>query len=174
MERGISKRGRKKGDPLVKWDDRLAHMAFQFAILGATDKELATAFEVGVDTISRWKRTHPEFQKSYSEGKVEADAQVAYSHFKTAIGCEYFEEQIVRGVNGPGTYEKVKCKKYAHPNPWSAWRWLEFRRGWTTIQRYEVKNTNTNVDIDYSKLTPEQLNAVYALYQAANENKRLE
>ena len=173
MERGrpneleqVKRRGSKKGVPKpVKWDERLINMAFQFALLGATDKELAVAFDVAIDTISQWKRKHPQFREGYAKGKASADARVAYSLFQNAIGFYYDEETVVRGVDGPGTYKIVKVQKYHCPESWAQVRWLDLRRGgdWSATQKYEVKNTNTNIHVDVAKLSTAQLEALKAL-----------
>jgi hypothetical protein len=65
--------------------------------LGATDKELAEFFEVEESTINNWKLAHPEFLESVKRGKIIADAEVAHSFHKRAVGYRYDEV----------TYEKI-------------------------------------------------------------------
>ena len=166
-------RGAKKGvSSPVKWDERLIMMAFQFALLGATDKELAVAFDVGIDTISQWKRKHPTFKEGYAKGKVEADAKVAYSLYQNAMGYDYYEQQIVRTV---GSYVLVEVRKHHAAESWAAAKWLELRRSaeWSATQKYEIKNVNTNVNVDFAKLSTEHLSALEALSQMSNMKKIL-
>jgi len=164
-------RGSKKGVAKpVKWDERLIMMAYQFALLGATDKEMASAFDVGIDTISQWKRKHPQFREGYAKGKVDADAKVAYSLYQNAMGYDYYEQQIVRMSGG---YKLVEVRKHHAAESWAAAKWLELRRSaeWSVTQKYEIKNTNTNVNVDFAKLSTEHLSALAALSQMTNLKK---
>ena len=62
-----------------------AKMAFHLCKLGATDADLADAFEVSVVTIDNWKIRYPEFLGSL-KGKEQADERVEQSLYKLAIG----------------------------------------------------------------------------------------
>jgi hypothetical protein len=57
-------------------------LAFRYALLGATDEDLASFFEVSTVTIASWKHKHPEFLKALTRGKTEVDAKVAESFYK--------------------------------------------------------------------------------------------
>lgn len=69
--------------------------------LGATDDQIAQFFEVEESTINNWKTAHPEFMESVRAGKIIADAEVANSFHKRAVGYKYDEV----------TYEKIDVKK---------------------------------------------------------------
>lgn len=69
--------------------------------LGATDKEIADFFDVEESTINNWKIAHPEFLESCKDGKIKADAEVANSLYKRAIGYQYRET----------TFEKIGPKE---------------------------------------------------------------
>lgn len=69
-------------------------------LFGATDAQLAEYFEVSEVTINAWKKAHPEFLKSAREGKVVADANVAYSLYQRAVGITVKEEKEVIGKDG--------------------------------------------------------------------------
>ncbi|MFZ3017134.1 MAG: hypothetical protein WA056_01605 [Gallionella sp.] len=60
--------------------------ARKLCLLGATDADLADFFGVGEATINRWKLAHPEFRESIKSGKMDADANVAESLYRAAIG----------------------------------------------------------------------------------------
>ena len=62
-----------------------AKMARHLCKLGATDADLADAFEVSVVTIDSWKIRYPEFLGSL-KGKEQADERVEQSLYKLAIG----------------------------------------------------------------------------------------
>jgi hypothetical protein len=68
--------------------------------LGATDKEIADFFDVHVDTIYEWKSVHSEFSESIKRGKIIADAEVAHSLHKRAIGYQY--DEVTYEKIGPG------------------------------------------------------------------------
>ncbi len=69
--------------------------------LGATDKEIADFFDVVESTINEWKLKHPEFSESIKKGKLVADAEVAHSLHKRAVGYQFREV----------TYEKIGAKE---------------------------------------------------------------
>ena len=55
--------------------------AYNYCLLGATDKQLATFFDVSEQTINAWKHKHPSFLESLRRGKEIADARVAQALF---------------------------------------------------------------------------------------------
>lgn len=69
--------------------------AFKLCLLGATDEQLADFFDVCVSTVNAWKKEHPEFLASIKEGKADADANVANSLYKRALGYSHDAVKIV-------------------------------------------------------------------------------
>jgi len=65
--------------------------AFKLALLGATDKEMASIYEVEEKTINNWKKEFPEFLQALKDGKDEADSKVAKSLYKRALGYDFEE-----------------------------------------------------------------------------------
>lgn len=63
-----------------------AEQARRLALLGQTDAEMAAFFGVAERTIHYWKGAHPDFLQSLKAGKEEADAHVAESLYRAAIG----------------------------------------------------------------------------------------
>jgi len=63
--------------------------ALNLAQLGATDADLARAFDVTVTTINTWKKQHPDFLASLKKGKDQADANVANSLYRRAMGWRH-------------------------------------------------------------------------------------
>ena len=55
-----------------------AELARKFCMLGATNDDLGTLFEVSARTIENWISTYPEFAGSVKEGRDHADANVAH------------------------------------------------------------------------------------------------
>lgn len=64
-------------------------MARHLCKLGATDADLAAAFEVSIPTIDTWKAKHPDFLGSLKAGKAEADERVKRSLYARANGFHY-------------------------------------------------------------------------------------
>lgn len=89
---------RKPGRP-SKYKDEFPEQARKLCLLGATDKELASFFEVAVSTISEWKLSFPEFSEALKAGKQLADATIADSLYQRAKGYSHREDDI-RVVSG--------------------------------------------------------------------------
>lgn len=102
-----------------------AEQARKLCLLGATDVDLAEFFDVAKSTINLWKKKHPEFSDSIKKGKTVADAEVAESLYKRAIGIEYTEKK----VSTDGKKEKKEVtKKFIPPDAASAIFWLKNRQ----------------------------------------------
>src|SRR5690349_13941822 len=112
--------------------------------LGATDKEIADFFEVTEQTINNWKIDFPEFFESIKKGKIIADAEVAHSLHKRAIGYQYDEvtyekigpgdDKVEVGENGMESvkqdmYKKKVVTKEVPPDVAAQNIWLKNRRG---------------------------------------------
>ena len=85
-------------------------LAKNFALMGATDKELAALFGVSFQTLNSWKRRHPEFLESLKGGKDAADARVARALYTRATGYDQPVEKIFQGKNG----EIVHATTFTH------------------------------------------------------------
>ena len=74
-----------------KFRQEYVEQAFKLCLLGATDAELGRFFDVDERTINNWKESHPEFLQSLKDGKEQADARVAQSLYRKALGWEHEE-----------------------------------------------------------------------------------
>ncbi|MSP27869.1 MAG: hypothetical protein EXR80_05395 [Methylococcales bacterium] len=76
------------------------HWAYQLCFLGATDQQLAQAFNVSEQTINTWKKKYPDFLESINRAKSYADAHVAHSLYKSAVGDYLIVEtrEVKQGV----------------------------------------------------------------------------
>jgi len=75
-------RGRK-----VKYDINVhPKQALKYTLLGLTDKQLAGVLEIAESTLNLWKKKYPEFSESVRAGKIDADANVASTLYKRALG----------------------------------------------------------------------------------------
>ena len=92
-----------------------ADLAYKFALLGVTDKQLADFLDVTEKTVNNWKHEYPEFLQSLKDGKEFADAKVAEALYKKATGFSYED-------------------KYYPPDTAAAFIWLKNRAGWKDRQ----------------------------------------
>jgi hypothetical protein len=70
----------------TKFKPEFVEQARKLCLLGATDDQLASFFDVATSTISKWKLDFPEFAEALKGGKVGADMEVAASLYKRATG----------------------------------------------------------------------------------------
>lgn len=103
-----------------------ADLAYKFCLLGADDSQLAEFFDVEEKTVNNWKRKHPEFLQSIKRGKNIADAEVAHSLYKRAIGYEHEAVKIFHSEND-GTTEVPYIEHYP-PDTGAAMAWLKNRQ----------------------------------------------
>lgn len=114
----------KTGRP-TKYKDEYAKQAYKLALLGSTDKDLADFFEVAESTINLWKLENPIFSESLKKGKLEADANVAKSLYKRALGFKHKEDKI---FNDNGAPLIVPTTKHYPPDPTAIIFWLKNRQ----------------------------------------------
>lgn len=104
--------------------EEYAKQAYNLALLGAIDRDLAKAFDVSEQTINAWKQAQPEFLESLRDGKAQADAEVAKSLFQRATGYRHDSEEI-KVINGEVV--RVKIQKQYPPDTAAAIFWLKNR-----------------------------------------------
>lgn len=114
-----------------------AEQAYKLCLLGATDKELADFFQVTEQTVNNWKRAQPEFFESITRGKMMADAQVAESLFKRALGYSHQAEKIMVVA---GTVQREEYTEHYPPDTPAASLWLRNRQPekWRDRQQTEL------------------------------------
>ena len=87
---------RKVGRP-TEYKEEYNELAFNYALLGATNPELASFFGVSTATIGNWFNDYPKFLDAVKKGKEEADANVVKSLYKRALGYKTTETKISSG-----------------------------------------------------------------------------
>jgi hypothetical protein len=63
-----------------------AETVFGYCLLGCSNEDLARIYEVDISTLERWIAKHDAFRGAILEGRDEADARVAKSLYKKAMG----------------------------------------------------------------------------------------
>lgn len=114
----------KAGRP-SKYRDDFNAQARKLCLLGATDKEIASFFEVSEATLNNWKHEHPGFLESLKAGKQIADAMVAESLFQRACGYSHRAVKII--VVDKEVLHEEYTERYP-PDPTSMIFWLKNRR----------------------------------------------
>ena len=95
MGSGVSRRkpgpkpAKHPGGRPSKYEARFTGLAYQFALLGASQAKLAEALDVSLFTVEEWLRTKPKFSREWRRGKDQADAAVTKSLFQRAIGYSH-------------------------------------------------------------------------------------
>ena len=131
----------------------------ELALLGASIAQIAAVMCVTVATLNTWKKKHKEFAVALAMGEMPADAAVAASLYKCAIGYEY-DVTTTKEVNGKVTTTTVTKKKL--PDPWSAAKWLSMRQkeNWSASPKGLGEGGTTNIQInqfDLSKVSTEEM-----------------
>jgi hypothetical protein len=102
-----------------------AEIARNYCLLGATNDELATFFDVSARTVDDWLKVHPEFATAVQNGRAAADAAIARKLYQRAMGYDYDTKKIFiyRG-------EPVKVDHTVHmpPDVGACIFWLRNRR----------------------------------------------
>jgi hypothetical protein len=118
----LQKNGR-KSTFLVQFVD----VARQMAYLGATDRDLAIAFNCTIKCIKDWKALHPAFGAALKLGKKEIDEGVERSLYQRAVGYDYDAVKIFMPA---GAKEPIYAPYVEHvpPDTTAAIFWLKNRK----------------------------------------------
>jgi len=128
--------------------------AEQLCANGATDEEIAEAFEVSVRTIYRWKGEFPDFCQALKTGKEVADERVERSLYAKAIGYTYDSEKVFQFQ---GQIVRAPVKEHVPPDTTAAIFWLKNRRAEKWRDKSEVHHSHS-----VSSMTDEALERIAA------------
>lgn len=149
--------------------------AFSLALLGCTDEEMASVFDVSESTLHLWKQKHPKFSESIKDGKEKADSQVAKKLHERALGYEWMEETPIK-VKEKYYDEKgklcererveiVMVRKIVPPDPTSALFWLKNRKTSQWRDKREVDLTSGGEKIGLGAMSDEEIALMSAEFQ---------
>jgi hypothetical protein len=124
----------------TKYKREFEELAYNYALLGVTDKELSVFFEVNVDTIHEWKKKHKKFSDALKKGKEVADAKVAQSLYHRALGYDHAEDKIMQFAGDPIIIPTIK---YYPPDTTACIFWLKNRQKdkWREKQEVDIKDS---------------------------------
>lgn len=126
------------GRPSV-YDPKFDRIASRFALLGATDVQLADALGVTVTTLTNWKKAHPSFLSALKSGKEQADAKVVASLYERATGYSHKAVKIFAS-DKMGVVEVPYIERYP-PDATSMIFWLKNRRPAEWRERQEIDHS---------------------------------
>lgn len=139
----------KRGRP-TSFKASYSDLARKFCMLGATNADLATMFDVAPSTIDKWIAEKPAFSGAVKKGREIADAEVADKLYRRATG---YSHPAVKILQYEGEPIEVPYTEHYPPDTAAAIFWLKNRRRQDWRDKVEV---NTTVTERYVVRTPEQ------------------
>ncbi len=123
-----------------KYRPEYAVQVYKLCLMGARDQDLANFFEVHRDTIFHWTKLYPAFAEARKRGKLAADAEVAYSLFKRAIGTTVTKQKVL------SSGQVVEYQEELPPDVRAMEFWLKCRsRGnWNPSHQVELSGDRSN------------------------------
>jgi hypothetical protein len=131
----------------TKYQESFPQLAYELALLGKTDVEVAALLSVSPDTLYEWDRVYPEFSETRRLGKEIADAKVASSLYQRAIGYEHDDVHIAVVA---GEIVQTPIRKRYPPDYSSAALWLSNRQG----SIWRLKSATQQLDKDGNPTDP--------------------
>lgn len=140
----------------------MVEQAYQLALLGLTDAEMARVWGVCEATVNNWKVEHFDFLESLQRGKDAADAAVAGRLYQRAMG---YSHPAVKIFNDQGAPLVVDYTEHYPPDTGACIFWLKNRQRAKWRDRQDVEqNVNANVtaevvgkvELDFSDLVPSE------------------
>lgn len=132
-------------------------LAENYALLGATDAEIAEFFSVSEQTLNSWKKKFPQFLESLKKGKAVADSNVASKLYNRAIGYDCKATKIVT-YEGKVT-DKVEYVEHYPPDTTAAIFWLKNRQPGKWRDKKEVEN-QVKLGDELESMSDEELAAI--------------
>ena len=132
-------------------------LAENYALLGATDAEIAEFFSVSEQTLNSWKKKFPQFLESLKKGKSAGDSNVASKLYNRAIGYDCKATKIVT-YEGKVT-DQVEYVEHYPPDTTAAIFWLKNRQPGKWRDKKEVEN-QVKLGDELESMSDEELAAI--------------
>jgi len=88
-------------------------LAFGYALLGATDDEIAQLLEVSPASVSRWMVEHPSFRKAVKKARVDDSVRLVKNLHRAGNGYSHRETKV---FNVGGELKSIDVTKHYPPN----------------------------------------------------------
>lgn len=158
----------------MKWNYRRIKQAYNLALLGLTDPDIANEMDISLGTLEYWKRTKEEFYDALKEGKTSADGKVVNALYQNAVGYTRKKAVVhnnkIREFNEFGAiikeYYKIDTtyvEETVAPDVKAQIKWLQARQPdkWADTRSVKVKNqlniSIQNNSIDFSEVSDKEL-----------------
>jgi len=131
-----------------------AEHARNYALMGASDKEIAGFFGVDINDLMIWKNLYPDFASRLESGREMADAQVVAALFKNAVGytAPAVKHMTARDKDGNvEILEKAYVEHYA-PNQASIEFWLTNRQGDKWKKKQQVDSRSMQYVVQFNEV----------------------
>lgn len=132
----------------TKYLKRFDKVAKGMCLIGATDEELANAFDISVVTLNTWKKKHPSFLKALKEGKEDADINVGTSLYQRATG---YDAPDTHFTSHEGQVIQTPTTKHYPPDVTAQIFWLKNRRPKQFREKQDVELSG-EVQIDVAEI----------------------
>ena len=134
----------------TKFPDKHLSAVKKLVLMGATDNDIAEAFDVTPQTVSNWKKQKPEFFESLMDWKLEADTRIEKSLFQRAEGYTHKETKVA-SVNGKIT-DQIDVDRHYPPDATSMIFWLKNRKPqqWRDRPEGSEEKDSPPIDIHFS------------------------
>lgn len=109
----------------TEYKPEYVEQVYKLCLLGARDREVAEFLGVAESTINLWKQEHPEFSESMTAGKAKADAEVAHSLYRRALG---YSHPAVKIMQDKGAVIVEPYTEHYPPDTAAASLWLRNRQ----------------------------------------------
>lgn len=129
----------------TKYQDDYPKQARRLTLLGLTDEEVATFFEVSVQTLYNWDEAHPEFLEARARGKEHADGRVVEKLYHRALGYSHPEVHITAFQ---GEVIQTPIMKHYPPDTQAASWWLKNRQPKKWKDQTQLNHANAAGDGD--------------------------
>lgn len=133
----------------TKYKKEYDEQVYKICLLGATDAEIASFFEIAESTVNEWKKDHEGFSESIKRGKEIADANVAARLYQRALGFEHDDEEIKVVSMGQGegsSVQRVPVRKIYPPDPTSAIFWLKNRQPKKWRDKVDITSNDEKIE----------------------------
>jgi hypothetical protein len=131
---------RRRGRP-TKFQASFVALGAKLCQEGATDAELAKAFDCDVTTLWRWRSAHPEFRNAIQMAKNVADARVERSLFQRACGYSFDTVKVMQHDGRPVVVDIVE---QVPADVAAAFIWLKNRQPQHWRDRHEHVSLRVN------------------------------
>lgn len=105
-----AKRKKNLGGRPTKFDPGLTPRVKKFMLLGSSMEQLADFLDVHISQIYRWMEKDASFREAVMSGREEADANVAKSMYKRAVGMRIKATKIVYDKDRASMERHLACE----------------------------------------------------------------